>query len=339
MTTGRSIVLSAFADEAANSKTAIEQLSVLAALGLSYYSPRFVDVTGAGKVKHVTELEEDELIRLKKLHADYGMHVASIGSRLGKVKLFDLDDGSHNKYVPDRQYHETDVAMTIRAALALDAKLIRGFSFYHPKGEDPEKYVQPAADRLGPIVDLCAKSGLVFALEVEANLVGQNGRMLAALANSVGRSNLVCIFDGGNISSQNLSPLDCLAEYRAMRDHLGWIHIKDYHVDPNLKWTGVVDEERLKNFVPCDVGDSGHELILRDLRDHLPQINERMKKLGAPGLFLELEPHLKGGGQFGGFSGPDGMGIAVRSLCRMLDYLRIGYHLRGFDEIRSARGF
>ena len=333
------ITLSAFADEAANSKTAVEQLSVLAALGLSYYSPRFVDVVGSGQVKHVTELDAPELARLKSLHADYGMKVTSIGSRLGKVKLLDVDDGSHNKYIPDLHYHETEVAATIRVANALDARLIRGFSFYHPKGEDPAAYVQRAADRLGPIVDLCAKAGLVFGLEVEANLVGQNGRMLAALATAVGRSNLVCIFDGGNISSQNLSPLECLAEYRAMRDHLGWIHIKDYRVDPNLKWTGVVDEERLKNFVPCDIGDSGHELILRDLREHLPRIDERMKKIGAPGVFLELEPHLKGGGQFGGFSGPDGMGVAVRSLCRMLDYLRIGYHLRGFDDIRSARGF
>src|SRR5262249_23728793 len=186
----------------------------------------------------------------------------------------------------------------VRAAHALDARLIRGFSFYHPKGHDPAQYVQQAAERLGPIVEVCAKEGLVFGLEVEANLVGQNGRMLAALAKAVGRSNLVCIFDGGNISSQNLTPLDCLAEYRAMVDCMGWIHIKDYRVDPNLKWTGVVDEERLKNFVPCDAGDSGHELILRDLRQHLPQMNERMKKLGAPGVFLELEPHLKGGGQF-----------------------------------------
>lgn len=339
MTERPSIVLSGFADEAANSKTAIEQLSVMAALGLRYYSPRFVDVIGAGTVKHVTELDPDELARLKMLHADYGMHVASIGSRLGKIKLLDVADGSHNKFVPDSKYHETDVAMTIRAAQALDAKLIRGFSFYHPKGEDPAKYVQQAADRLGPIVDICAKEGLVFGLEVEANLVGQNGRMLAALTKAVGRANMVCIFDGGNISSQNLSPLECLAEYRAMRDCLGWLHIKDYRVDPNLKWTGVVDEERLKNFVPCDVGDSGHELILRDLRQHLPQINDKMVKLGAPGVFLELEPHLKGGGQFGGFSGPDGMGVAVRSLTRMLDYLQIGYELRGYDHIRAARGF
>ncbi len=339
MTNRPTIVLSAFADEAANTKTAVEQLSVMAALGLQYYSPRFVDVAGTGQVKHVTELDADELAKLKSLHDQYGVRVASIGSRLGKIKLLDVDDGSHNKFVTDQKYAETDVAMTIRAAQALGAKLIRGFSFYHPKGHDPASYVQQAADRLGPIVEACAAAGLVFGLEVEANLVGQNGRMLAALAKAVGRSNLVCIFDGGNISSQNLSPLDCLAEYRAMRDHLGWIHIKDYRVDPNLKWTGVVDEERLKNFVPCDVGDSAHELILRDLRKHLPHMNERMKALGAPGVFLELEPHLKGGGQFGGFSGPDGMGVAVRALCRLLDYVQIGYHLRDFDDLRAARGF
>ena len=339
MTSKPSIILSAFADEAANSKTAIEQFSALAAIGLQYYSPRFVDVMGAGKVKHVTELDGDELTRLAKLQADYGMRVTSIGARLGKVKLLDLDDGSHNKFVPDAQYHAGDVAATLRAATALGAKLIRGFSFYHPKGEDPAKYVQQAADRLGPIVDLCGQAGLVYGLEVEANLVGQNGRMLAALAKAIGRSNLVCIFDGGNISSQNLSPLECLAEYRAMRDSFGWMHIKDYRVDPNLVWTGVVNEEMLRNFVPCDIGDSGHELILRDLREHLPAIEAKMKKLGAPGVFLELEPHLKGGGQFGGFSGPDGMGVAVRSLCRLLDYVEIGYKLRDFDDIKAARGF
>ena len=44
------VILSAFADEAANHKTAIEQLSVMAAVGLRYYSPRFIDVNGSGEV-------------------------------------------------------------------------------------------------------------------------------------------------------------------------------------------------------------------------------------------------------------------------------------------------
>jgi len=339
MTVRPSIILSAFADEAAYSKTAREQFAALSALGLSYYSPRFVDVTAAGKVKHVTELDDAELKRLAKLQEDYGLKVTSIGSRIGKVKLLDQDDGSHNKYVDPKTYLDTVVADTIRTGQALGAKLIRGFSFYHPAGKDPQPYVQQAADRLGPIVEACAKAGQVFGLEVEANLVGQNGRLLAALAKAVNSPHLVCIFDGANISCQNINALDCYAEYVAMRDCFGWMHIKDYRIDASLKWTGVVDEERLKNFVPADIGDSGHELILRDLKQHLPVIEKRMQALGAPGVFLELEPHLKGGGQFGGFSGPDGMGVAVRSLCRVLDYVGIDYHLRDFDDIRAARGF
>lgn len=339
MSTRPTVLLSAFADEAANSKTVVEQFAAMAALGLQYYSPRFLDLTSGGNVKHVTELSDAEFQQLAKLQNDYGLKVCSIGSRIGKVKLSDFTDSSHNKYVDPATYLKTTVADTIKSAEMLGAKLIRGFSFYHPAGTDPAPYVASAAERLGPIVEACAKAGLIFGLEVEANLIGQNGRLLKALADAVNQPNLVCIFDGANISCQNINAIDCTAEYVAMRDAFGWMHIKDYRIDTSLAWTGHVDEERLKNFVPADVGDSGHELILRDLKQHLPAIDAKMKALGAPGVFLELEPHLKGGGQFGGFSGPDGMGVAVRSLCRVLDYVGIDYHLRDFEDIRNARGF
>jgi sugar phosphate isomerase/epimerase len=331
------VILSAFADEAANSKSVVEQFAVLAALGLEYYSPRFLNVTG--EVKNIMKLDKSELKTVKNLQNDYGLRVTSIGSPIGKVKLIDLDDGTHNRFVPFARYLKEDVAIAIDRAEALEARMIRGFSFYHPRGTDPTPHVAQAAEQLAAIAERCADAGLVFALEVEANLIGQNGRLMAELARRVDRPNLVCIFDGGNISSQNLDPVRCFAEYEVMRKHLGYLHIKDYRIDPALEWTGVVDEERLKNFVPADRGDSGHEAILRDLRDNLPAIEKRMKKLGLPGVFLELEPHLKGGGQFGGFSGPDGMGVACRALCRLLDYVGLGYQLRTFDHIRRARGF
>ena len=73
------VILSAFADEAANHKSALEQLSVMAAVGLRYYSPRFVDVMGSGEVKHVVELDEAELARLIELHEEFGMSVTGIG--------------------------------------------------------------------------------------------------------------------------------------------------------------------------------------------------------------------------------------------------------------------
>lgn len=333
------VLISAFADEAANRKTAVEQLSALAAIGLRYYSPRFVDVTGTGTVRHVVDLDQNQYESLKSLNAEYGMRVTSIGSRLGKVKLKDEPDNSHNRFVPFPKYLETEVAATIRAAHELETKLIRGFSFYPPLGSDPAPYVSQAVDQIGTIVDQCAKEGLVYGLEIEPNLVGSTGKLLATLAQKVNRPNMVLIYDGGNVACQNKNPLECFQEYQAMRPYLGWMHVKDYRIDPELEWTGTVDEERLRNFVPADCGDSGHELVLKDLKTHLPELEARIKKLGAPGFFLETEPHLKGGGQFGGFSGPDGMGVAVRALCNVLDYVGIGYSLRDFNDIRRARGF
>ena len=48
------VILSGFADEAANHKTAVEQFAAFAALGLQYYSIRFIDV-GQG-IKNVMQL-------------------------------------------------------------------------------------------------------------------------------------------------------------------------------------------------------------------------------------------------------------------------------------------
>ena len=150
---------------------------------------------------------------------------------------------------------------------------------------------------------------------------------------------MVCIFDGGNVAAQNKTRLQVHGELLDMIDHIGWMHIKDYSIDPSMTWTGAVDEEGLKNFVPADIGDSGHDALLRELKGRLPELEKKMQALGAPGFFLEVEPHLKGGGQFGGFSGPDGIGVALRSLCRVLDYVGIAYSLRDFSDIQAARGF
>lgn len=339
MSSKPSVILSAFADEAANHRTALEQMTALAAVGIRNYSPRFLDVAGDGNIEHVVDLAPEKLDRLKELHAEYGVSVTSIGARVGKVKLLDVDDGSHNKFVPFDEYMKTEVAATIAAGKALDTKLIRGFSFYHPRGTQPEDHLEAAADQIRQIAQACADDGLVYGLEIEPNLVGETGPLLAELAKLVDHPNMVLIFDGGNVAAQNKNPVQVYEEYLATVPYLGWMHVKDYKIDPELVWTGAVDEERLKNFVPANAGDSGHELIFRDLREQLPAIEARISKLGLPGFYLETEPHLKGGGQFGGFSGPDGMGVAVRALCSCLDYAGIDYSLRNFDDIRQLRGF
>jgi len=331
------VTLSGFGDEAAHQKTAVQQFAAFAALGLQYYSLRFIDA-GDG-VKNVMNLGKTEIQNIRHLEDEYGLNVASIGSPIGKVKLLDVDDGTKNAYVPFKKYLEKDVAKACELAHAFETKLIRGFSFYHPKGTSPWDHVPQVVDQLGQIAEKCLRSDLTFGVELEANLVGQNGEILAAIHSQVKNPAMVLIFDAGNLSCQGYSPGEVLDQFRHMKAGLGWMHVKDYRHPHPTERQSHIDEETLKHFVPADMGDSGHEAIFKELREMLPELDARLRRRGIPGVVLDLEPHVKAGGQYGGYSGPDGMGVALRALCRVLDYTRIGYHIRDFDDIIAARGF
>ena len=253
---------------------------------------------------------------------------------IGKVKLLDLADGPSNRYVPFEEYLKKDVQRACDLANTFGCKLIRGFSFYHPRGTDPDKHLSQAIDQLGRIARLCDSHGLTFGLEVEANLIGQTGKLLKKLYDGVSDPAMLLIFDGANLVCQGMSTEQVFEEYLAMKDGMGWLHVKDYQ-RPTTR-SSHVDEESLKNFVPADLGDSGHEAIFRDVKRDYAELLTKLAKRGIPGLFLDLEPHVKGGGQFGGFSGPDGFGVALRGLCRLLDYVGLNYDLRTFADIRKS---
>ena len=325
------ILLSGFADESANQKLAVQQFCCFAALGLKYFTLRFIDA-GQG-IKNVMQLTKPEVGVINQMRREYGLAVSSIGSPLGKVKLLDREDGTSNRFVPFKQYLQKEVKLACQLAHQFDCKLVRGFSFYQPKNESVEAYLPQAIDQIGKIAEVCGKEGLTFGLEVEANLVGHTGQILAGIHKAIKDPALVLIFDGANLVCQGMTPDEVYAEYLAMKPGLGWLHIKDYRHDAEQGRLTHVDEASLKNFVPADMGDTGHEAILRDLVTELPRIEKRMQKRGVAGVFFDLEPHVKGGGQFGGFSGPDGFGVALRGLCRVLDYVGIGYDLRGYGDL------
>jgi sugar phosphate isomerase/epimerase len=255
------------------------------------------------------------------------------------VKLLDQEDGTQNAFVPFKKYLEKQVKRACELAHAFETKLIRGFSFYHPRGSDPRDYVPQVVDQLGQIAETCLRSDLTFGVEIEANLVGQTGELLAEIHRQVNNSALVLVFDAGNIIAQGYSQAEVFEQYLAMRPGIGWMHIKDYRHPGPARRQRHVDEDALKHFVPADRGDSAHEWILKDFAQHLPKLEQKLGRRGIPGVFLDLEPHLKAGGQFGGFSGPDGLGVAVRGLCRVLDFVGLEYHLRDFDDVLAARGF
>lgn len=332
-----SVLLSGFSDEAANSKTLDQQFCAFAALGLEYFSIRFVDA-GNG-IKNVMLLDEAELKTVEQKVEEYGLSVSSLGSPIGKVKLVDIEDGTTTPYRPFDQYIAEDVPRACELTNRLGAKLIRGFSFYHPRGSQIEDHFSQAVDQVGKIVDVCDSHGLTYGLEVEANLVGQTGDLLARMHQEVNREAMLLIFDGGNLVTMGFDSEQVFQQYVAMKPGLGWLHIKDF-ANPNPgSRIEHVDEEALKHFVPADIGDSGHAKIFSDLVSFLPVLHQRMVKRGVAGVFVDLEPHVKGGGQFGGFSGPDGFGVALRGLCRVLDGAGVGYHLRDFEDLKATRGY
>lgn len=333
MTEPATVLLSGFADEAAADKTLDQQLSTCAALGMRYFSIRFVDAGGG--IKNVMQLSDAEVAIVKRKVADYGLRVSSIGSPIGKVKLFDFDDGSSHRHVESRAYLDGDVRRACEIALALDVRLIRGFSFYPPQDSDPAAHLDRSIERLNEIVQVCDRHGLTFGLEVEANLVGHNGWLLAEMHRRIDHPALMLIFDGANLRVQGYSPAEIFEQYLAMKPGLGWLHVKDYR-NPKLVRAddgsvgavpARVDEESLNQFVPVGIGESAYEQVFRDLREYLPTMRHRLTRRNVEGVFLDLEPHLKAGGQFGGFSGADGFGVALRSLCALLDQCQIGYEL------------
>lgn len=330
------VLLSALADEAAFHLTAVEQFAALAALGLEYYSLRNIDV-GKG-VKNVMKLTLGEIQKIRHLEDEYGLNVASIASPIGKVKLVDKPDRTKNTFVPFKQYLAKDVARACELAHAFETKLIRGFSFYPPRDAAPEDFIEQAVDQIGRIAEACHRSDLTFGLEVEANLVGRTGQLLAEIHRRVNHPGLVLVFDAANLIVQGFSTAEVWKQWLAMKPGLGWVHIKDYKPVKAAARGRHVEEDSLAHFVPADMGIGGHEKIVSDLGTLLPELTKKLKRRGIPGVFLDLEPHVRGGGQFGGTSGPDGMGIALRGLCRVLDRAGVGYHLRDFADLLAARG-
>ncbi|GIX01771.1 MAG: hypothetical protein KatS3mg112_0708 [Thermogutta sp.] len=134
------VILSGFADEAAINKTAIEQFVAFAALGLSYYSIRFIDV-GQG-VKNVMKLTPDEVKQVCQLQKDYGLQVSSLGSPIGKIKLKDVEDGTKNVYIPFDKYLQEDVRRACELAQTLGTKADPGLFFLPSQRRGPQAVPQ-----------------------------------------------------------------------------------------------------------------------------------------------------------------------------------------------------
>ncbi len=256
-----------------------EQLQVLQQLEIP-----LIDVRAAWGV-NCSQFTAEHTVEIKVLCQQYGIAVACMGSPIGKSPISDPIE------------IESERLKTIGAtAHTLGTRNIRVFSFY-PVADSDAAAMQQSIDRLGTLTDIAAQNDLLLLLENEKGVVGDLPERCLQIMQAIDSPHFRFIWDPANF-------VQCGAEnqidqwWDALHPHIGYIHIKDALMPAG-------SEERSKVTVAGD-GDG-----------QLPELLARLKTSGYDGV-LSLEPHLLEARHSSGFTGAEGMAMAVGALRKLM---------------------
>ena len=238
-------ILSAFADEA--SPVLDEQITALVNAGVFGIEMRAVDG------KNVKDLTDEEARQARAKLDKAGIKVLSMGSPFGKISVTD-----------DFEPHFEQFRRALELCKILGTDRMRMFSFYYPKGENPENYKQIVFERLERMLDAADEAGVNLCHENEKGIYGDvAARCLELIEHFGGR--LKCVFDPANFIQCGEKPIE---NFKILKDHIFYMHIKDARLA-----TGAV--------VPSGKGDGD-----------VPEIIKELSQIKSE-LVLSVEPHLK----------------------------------------------
>lgn len=208
---------------------------------------------------NVSDLTSERAKEIAKKLSDEGLKAWSIGSPLGKIGIGD-------PFGPELE----KLKRTIETANILGAPNIRIFSFYIPKGENPEKYSSEVIDRLGEMAYVAdtLHSGITLCHENEKGIYGENDTRCLEILKSV--PEIVGVFDPANFVQ---SGVDTLKAWELLKDKIRYLHIKDALADGRV--------------VPAGCGIGNVKEIVKDF-------------VSLGGRAVTVEPHLT---VFSGLSG------------------------------------
>ncbi len=170
--------------------------------GLSAVEIRSVEETPPEK------LSEDQLRRIAKTAADYGLKISALCSSVLKCRQGQEDDG---------QFYAA-----LAAAKKLGCSLLRAFTYFAEPGLDEEALIQT----LRRYADIAATEGISLALENEPSVYASNGAKLQALLEKVDRPNVGALWDPGNNLYGEEEP-GYPEGYEAVKRHIIHVHLKD----------------------------------------------------------------------------------------------------------------
>jgi sugar phosphate isomerase/epimerase len=231
--------------------------------------------------KNVLDLSADELRQARALLDERGFVVSAIGSPVGKSRIDE-----------PREHERGRLERAIAAAHALGTDRIRVFSFFC--GPQPDQHRDEVVARMRDLADQAAQAGMTLVHENESEIYGDNAERCRDLLESVGSPALRAAFDPANFVQCGVQPMQ--VAWPLLVDYVTHVHIKDaVFADGSVR--------------PAGQGDGA-----------VPELLTTLAERGYQG-FLTLEPHLKIAGRAGGYSGEEGMRIAVRALRGLLEKL------------------
>ena len=198
--------LSGFIDEI--SKDFTEQCKVASDLGMHY-----VEVRSAWGT-NILDLDSDQLATVRETLAEYGLHVSSIGSPIGKI-FIDDDFPPHL----ERMRHAVEVAH------ALEAPYIRIFSFFIRAGADPDSRRDEVLTRMTALAEVAAGSNVTLVHENEKEIYGDIPRRCLDIVTSVSAPQLQLAWDPANFVQVGVRPFT--DGYAMLRPHVRYIQVKD----------------------------------------------------------------------------------------------------------------
>ena len=210
--------ISAFADE--YSADINVQIRALKDNGVTLIEPR--GVFG----KNISELTEEEAEKLALLLNDADIGISAIGSPAGKA---DFDHIEQHLRVYDN---------ILKAAKTLNAKRIRGFSFYC----DPQKDRDKVLKTLDRMINSASKLGILYCHENEKGIYGDTAQRCLDLIGRFG-SAMGCVFDPANFIQCGE---DAEKAFEALYPHITYMHIKDAQKDGTVTAAGEGDGHIVK---------------------------------------------------------------------------------------------
>lgn len=228
-------------------------LSVTNELGL-----RVVDLNSV-RGKNVSQLTEQEIGEIKRLLNFYGCRVGMISTPFLKaLPLTSLEYG-HIQDNAEFRKHMSILRKAIQIARALDAGLVRTFSFHREEmwktGEIPGKTLDKIREGLGLACKVAQDEGITLGLENVRSCYGNTGENVRCILDAVSSPVLKATWDPVNAYvSGGIAYPD---GYEAIKPYIVHVHIKD---------AKIIDEKKgLTAWMPVGEGCSGIDRQIKAL--------------------------------------------------------------------------